>query len=174
MAKEEKTKRLALDSSVAVYILPGASADKDVLKRKKANMLFREKKYEFVMPTPVISEILSAVPVKQRDDVKNLIYKNFDILDFHAPAAEFAAKIFNSKGQIEQKQQETKARVKFDAQIIGICASWNIESLCSFDKSQCDRYNRLMREIGKSSNKHAGPPDDFIKHTLLLQSLDDK
>lgn len=171
MAKEEPQK-LALDSSVAVYILPGAKSDNDEIKRKKANMLFAERKYEFVIPTPVISEVLCAVPLDKRDGLRGEIYKNFIVLDFNAPAAELAASLFSSKNQIRQIGQVERARVKFDAQIIGICASWDIDGLCSYDEKQCARYNRLMNEIGKEAKKYAGHPEHFIENKLLLLSLD--
>lgn len=171
MAKEE-TQKLALDSSVAVYILPGAKSDNDESKRKKANMLFSERRFEFVIPTPVISEVLCAVPLNKRDVLKAEIYKNFVVLDFNASSAELAASLFSSKNQIHQIGQGEKARVKFDAQIIGICASWNIDGLCSYDEKQCTRYNRLMKEIGKETSKYAGQPEHFIDNKLLLLSID--
>lgn len=166
MAKE-KIPIIALDTSVAVYILQGVKSDNCESKCNLANQLFAERNYQFCLPSPVLAEILTVVKPKNRDKIKNEIYKNFDILNFHAHAAELAAQLFTTNQQIQFKEKENKARVKFDAQIVGISVSWALDGLCSYDENQCKRYNKLVKEIFKSSERKAGSPEDFIEQKLL-------
>lgn len=158
--------KLALDTTAAIYFLPGARTDANASRRRLIDSLILEMKYEFVIPSPVLAEILAPIPPENRDNVVEEIHHNFCVLDFDSKAAEMAVRIYRTPEQIASKQKETKARVKYDEQIIGTCIRWGIEGLCTFDGKQAKRYNALAGEI-EGFNGHADNPQYFIDAQLL-------
>jgi len=169
MTKEKDIPVLALDTSVAVYIITGAKHEKNNQKKQFMAQLFAENKYEYVLPSPVIAEILSPIKLKKREHVKNLICRDFRIIDFDSKSAELAARIFSTNQQIKIKRNEQKARVKYDAQIVGASIRWGVDGLCTFDDKQKKKFNRLAKIVyGSATTRIAGGPETFIDNQLFI------
>ncbi|OFY93290.1 MAG: hypothetical protein A2491_15405 [Bacteroidetes bacterium RIFOXYC12_FULL_35_7] len=169
MIKAEQP-RLALDTSVAIYFLADSKKDGDLDKQRLAESLFMEKKYKFVIPSLVIAELLVPVAKENRETLFQEICKVFTIISVDAKSAELAARAYRTKEQVNSKQSETKAIVKYDALIVGTCLRWQVDGLCTFDGKQKSKFNSLVATL---DNCHgvADDPKYFIDKSLLAWNL---
>lgn len=119
------SKIAVLDTS---FITNWKSPDKTKEEQEKYDLfenLIKQKKIIIAIPTPVITELLSG-PVKKVSN--EVLGKNIKVLPFDYRASIECADIFGYKNK--QKEPEgSKAKIKFDCQIIAIAKANNITTI---------------------------------------------
>ncbi len=159
---------LALDTSVAAYFLREARRDDKKDRFVASNALFEESRYEFVIPSVVVGELLVPIMPDLRRKLIKEIYTNFAVLSFDGRAAELAAAIYRTREQVNCKQLETKAMCKYDAQIVATAVRWEAWGLCTFDDNQKKQYASLCTILGDTARANVGEPADFVREAELL------
>ena len=103
----------------------------------------KQKKIIIAIPTPVITELLSG-PVKHVSN--EVIGKNLKILPFHYRPSIECADILGYK--TKQKEPEgSKAKIKFDCQIVAIAKANNITRIYTDDEQLTKRAKNLGIEV---------------------------
>lgn len=103
----------------------------------------KQKKIIIAIPTPVITELLSG-PVKHVSN--EVLGKNIKILPFDYRASIECADIFGYK--TKQKEPEgSKAKIKFDCQIVAIAKANNITRIYTDDEQLTKRAKNLGIEV---------------------------
>ena len=129
------SKIAVLDTS---FITNWKSPDKTKEEQEKYDLfenLIKQKKIIIAIPTPVITELLSG-PVG----------KNIKVLPFDYRASIECADIFGYKNK--QKEPEgSKAKIKFDCQIIAIAKANNITTIYTDDEQLTKRAKKLGIEV---------------------------
>ena len=137
------TKISVLDTS---FITNWKSPDKTKEEQEKYDLfenLIKQKKIIIAIPTPVITELLSG-PVKKVSN--EVLGKNIKVLPFDYRASIECADIFGYKNK--QKEPEgSKAKIKFDCQIIAIAKANNITTIYTDDEQLTKRAKKLGIEV---------------------------
>ena len=166
MNKKKQMQIIAVDTTVAMYLIINARNDGIQTRHNKVQELINCEMFQFVLPTPVVAEILAPLEPDTRKIVASYIEQNFETYAFNDDAARISAGVFYTKRQILDKQQETKAMIKYDEQIIGVAINWGFP-LCSYDSRQINRYNNLLKRFSENNmslvdGMIAGEPDYFL------------
>lgn len=146
--------RLVLDTCVATLLLVKKPHPREVHRWNFTRHLLEEANYDFLLPAPVLAELLAAIPERKRDAALEVLRK-MSVLSFDERAARECVRIWT-----KAPKDAPVVVVKYDAQIVGCALRWNVSALCSYDGQVCSRFKRL-------SGKPAGPPEDFVKTALL-------
>ncbi|WP_400227630.1 PIN domain-containing protein [Methanobrevibacter smithii] len=137
------SKIAVLDTS---FITNWKSPDKTKEEQEKYDLfenLIKQKKIIIAIPTPVITELLSG-PVKKVSN--EVLGKNIKVLPFDYRASIECADIFGYKNK--QKEPEgSKAKIKFDCQIIAIAKANNITTIYTDDEQLTKRAKKLGIEV---------------------------
>ena len=137
------SKIAVLDTS---FITNWKSPDKTKEEQEKYDLfenLIKQKKIIIAIPTPVITELLSG-PVKKVSN--EVLGKNIKVLPFDYRASIECADIFGYKNK--QKEPEgSKAKIKFDCQIIAIAKANNITTIYTNDEQLTKRAKKLGIEV---------------------------
>lgn len=137
------SKIAVLDTS---FITNRKSPDKTKEEQEKYDLfenLIKQKKIIIAIPTPVITELLSG-PVKKVSN--EVLGKNIKVLPFDYRASIECADIFGYKNK--QKEPEgSKAKIKFDCQIIAIAKANNITTIYTDDEQLTKRAKKLGIEV---------------------------
>ena len=137
------SKIAVLDTS---FITNWKSPDKTMEEQEKYDLfenLIKQKKIIIAIPTPVITELLSG-PVKKVSN--EVLGKNIKVLPFDYRASIECADIFGYKNK--QKEPEgSKAKIKFDCQIIAIAKANNITTIYTDDEQLTKRAKKLGIEV---------------------------
>ncbi len=128
------------------FITNWKSPDKTKEEQEKYDLfenLIKQKKIIIAIPTPVITELLSG-PVKKVSN--EVLGKNIKVLPFDYRASIECADIFGYKNK--QKEPEgSKAKIKFDCQIIAIAKANNITTIYTDDEQLTKRAKKLGIEV---------------------------
>ena len=131
---------------VTSFITNWKSPDKTKEEQEKYDLfenLIKQKKIIIAIPTPVITELLSG-PVKKVSN--EVLGKNIKVLPFDYRASIECADIFGYKNK--QKEPEgSKAKIKFDCQIIAIAKANNITTIYTDDEQLTKRAKKLGIEV---------------------------
>ena len=137
------SKIAVLDTS---FITNWKSPDKTKEEQEKYDLfenLIKQKKIIIAIPTPVITELFSG-PVKKVSN--EVLGKNIKVLPFDYRASIECADIFGYKNK--QKEPEgSKAKIKFDCQIIAIAKANNITTIYTDDEQLTKRAKKLGIEV---------------------------
>ena len=105
--------------------------------------LIKQKKIIIAIPTPVITELLSG-PVKKVSN--EVLGKNIKVLPFDYRASIECADIFGYKNK-KKEPEGSKAKIKFDCQIIAIAKANNITTIYTDDEQLTKRAKKLGIEV---------------------------
>ncbi|HRP36917.1 MAG TPA: PIN domain-containing protein [Candidatus Dojkabacteria bacterium] len=98
------------------------------------------KEYDILLPSPMLAEILSPVPLDEHANIMSIITKRFLIVPFDAIAAKKCAELlyasFNEPELVRYRLENEipKQKMKYDCMIASICIVRKIEAIYSDDK----------------------------------------
>ena len=123
-------KIIGIDSNVFIWGIREKSSIGQESKIEEAKNFFKlaaSKEWLFLLPTPMLAEILSPVPKEERQSILSLIDKRFIIAPFDVPAAnkcaELLYKSYTDKEIVEYRVNNAvpKQKMKYDCMIAAIC-----------------------------------------------------
>ncbi|SDW18426.1 Predicted nucleic acid-binding protein, contains PIN domain [Hydrobacter penzbergensis] len=135
-------KLVGIDSHIFIWGIREVATSGQEDKIEKARKLIRwlsDKEYRLLLPTPMLAEILSAVPKEDRIKVSSLIDKKFIVAPFDVPAANKCAELlhnsFKNPELIQYKNDHAipKQKMKYDCMIAAICIVRKVECIYSED-----------------------------------------
>jgi predicted nucleic acid-binding protein len=132
---------VAFDSNICIWCIkeectPGQESE--MMKAINLRKLLTDNGFDILIPTPVLSELLSNIPeVGKRMDFYNEIRKTFQIGEFDTKASLQLAEILHyhylTSNKAYQNLGITKLPMKYDALIVAISKSAGAECLFAHD-----------------------------------------
>lgn len=135
---------VCIDSMICVWGIKNLATPGQEHMIETAKELFRNLKDEqaiLLLPSPIVTEILSPVPVPDRPKVVELINKTFRVVPLDTVASVKSAELWNTHAkdwkELYDKNGDAgiRNRFKFDLLIAGIAITRNVEYLFTHDKA---------------------------------------
>lgn len=137
------SKLVILDTSfVSNWVNPNHSSE-DKERYDNFGELIKNKKVAIALPTPVITELLAG-PVKSISD--DIFGKTVRKLPFDYKASVECANLFGGQ------TGSSKAKIKFDCQIIAIAKAYNIDTIYCDDDQLKKRAEKVGIKVIKSQD----------------------
>lgn len=102
-----------------------------------------EKKYEVIVPAPVVTEFLMGTPIEQHDEVLRTLTSRFMVVPYDLPASVHAARIWQQhkgrqdvlNGPLIDGVSSWRTKLKVDCQILGIAIHNKVDLVYSHDEA---------------------------------------
>lgn len=132
-----------IDSQIFVWGIKGYATDGQEAKIEQAKNFIdwlSENDYKILLPTPMMTELLSAVPKSEQPKVKAYFDKNFVVAPFDSIAAEKCGELINiclndpvrKLAAIENRV--SRHELKFDCLLVSIAITKRVSKIYSDDK----------------------------------------
>ncbi|WP_022959706.1 PIN domain-containing protein [Spongiibacter tropicus] len=167
--------RIALDTNVVLVLLgekdkplrdPDTGREVERLTDRMQRMLdyLQAARGTLIIPTPVLAEAFMKYSPEARQIIETRLQSsaNIEIVDFDAIAAHECADLL-SEAEVkailsDPDDNQTKAKLKFDRQILAICKARNCAEIISHDKQLLTKA-RSMGIIAKSLSDFEPVPE---------------
>jgi predicted nucleic acid-binding protein len=131
-----------IDSQIFVWGIKGQASESQEHRIEEARNFIdwlSSNDFKILLPTPLMAELLSAVPKSEQGPIKSLFDKSFIIAPFDAIAAEKCGELINlclkDEKNIEYKKVHSVPRneIKFDCMLIAIAITRMAKKVYSND-----------------------------------------
>ena len=130
------TKLYCLDSMVVIWGIKGETSPGQEGLARLAHEFFSRSTDKFILPTPVLAEVLAKVPVDLHNRFMRLAESKFEIRAFDTVAAVKYAQIWHEREAVSKKlvsEGVSRQVVKMDCQIVAIALAEGADQILSYD-----------------------------------------